>query len=55
MMELEMKKLAARTIVHLMHICIMYVCILWGDEEWNTQERRETKIYPGTDLSTQYD
>lgn len=55
MMELEMKKLAAHTVVHLMHACIMYVCILWRDEGWNTQERRENKTYPDTDLSTQYD
>lgn len=55
MMELEMKKSAAYTIVHLMHVCIMYVCILWTDEGWNTQKRRENKICPDTDLSTQYD
>lgn len=38
MTELEIKKLAAHTIAHLMPVCITYVCILWGDEEWNTQE-----------------
>lgn len=44
MMELEVKKLAAHTIAHLMPVCIMYVCILWGDEEWNTQEIEQKYI-----------